>query len=229
MATNPQTQNNNKAGDKEPPRVHSFMRDDFPAIRKATVIFLLCIVIGAALVTGSQYLLDNQLEAVAQAQAQDNKSRDTLRQAENERDDMRDFQPKFMQLAARGFVGTEKRLDWMESILAIQKNARLQPINYEISEQQIFQVDPSIAMGALELRGSKMLVKMNLLHEVDLLVFLDELKKGQLYDLQNCTITRLPEPAPGKLAPLLSAECALYWVTIGQQGENANPVNPSGL
>jgi hypothetical protein len=227
MATTAQTPI--KPGAKDVSHTRSFMRDDFPAIRMACIIFLICTLSGAALVAGSQYLVQERLDAENQAQAQDNQTREKRRQAENEKHEILDFQPKYQQLASQGIIGAEKRLDWIEKIQSVQKKDGLQPINYDIAEQQVFQVDPTIDTGSLELRGSKMLVKMNLLHEVDLLAFFDDLKSGQFYDLQRCTITRLPDVEPGKFAPLLSADCTLYWITIGKRGgDNPDPSLQAG-
>ncbi|MET3120451.1 hypothetical protein AAKU67_000029 [Oxalobacteraceae bacterium GrIS 2.11] len=228
MATKMATNNPAKAAGA--PHQRSFMRDDFPVIRRACIAFVLSLAIGAGAVLGSQSVLESQLEAVAKAQSEENQMRDKRMQAENEQRDMQDFQPKYMQLTAQGFVGTEKRLDWIESIQSIQKKSHLQPISYEIGEQQLFQVDPAVDTGTLELRGSRMLVKMDLMHEADLLLFLDRLNAGQAYDLQKCVIKRLGMPDPLKLAPLLNAECELLWITIARHDTDAagNPITSPG-
>lgn len=232
MATNAPLDKNKPAA-KTAVVQRSFTRDGFLTIRNATIVFVVSVTIGIALVMGSQFMLDNRQVLVDQAQAKDNQSREALRQAQTENSDIQTYQPKYLQLVNDGFVGTEKRLDWMDSIRTIQKNAGLQPINYEIEAQQIFALDSDFNLGTLELRGSKMLVKMDLLHEADLLIFFNELNKGQLYDLQNCSIERLPAPAPGKLAPLLHAQCTLYWITIGppavQTEANAGSAHRAGL
>jgi hypothetical protein len=218
MATKSSASNANQAAAKDAPRKRSFLRDDFPAIRRASITFLISILVGAAFVFGSAYLLQNRLEANAQAQPLDNQAREKYTRAENEMREIQDFQPIYIQLMAKGVIGEEKRLDWMEEIKHIQEQRTLLPINYEISAQQPFQVDPTFDTGMLELRGSKMLVKMNLWHEMDLLNFLDDLRAKQFYSLHACEIKRSGTSGNDrKLTPRLSAECTLYWITLGQR------------
>jgi len=212
---------NNPAPDKNresalPP--HSFLRDDFPAIRTATLLLAFAVLLGSGLVGATQYLLDQQLDAAGKARAEENSSHEKYRQADTERSEIKDFQPKYRQLAAQGFVGSERRLDWIERIAAVQKQAGLEPISYEIGAQSTIAVDPQIDTGTLEVRGSPMHVKMNLLHEMDLFRFLHGIRGDQLYDLQNCSIRRWPDPAPGDLAPHFEAQCDLVWITMGKRG-----------
>jgi len=139
---------------------------------------------------------------------------------------MQDFQPKYLQLIDHGFVGPEQRLSWVENIQRIQSAAELLPISYAIAEQQKIQLDSARDTGSLELRGSKMELKMRLLHEMDLLVFLDKLKSGQYFDLQSCSIKRLQDYNPYKLDELLDAECTLYWITLDKRDGATSPVSP---
>jgi hypothetical protein len=217
MAQKPPPPKGNQASGKEAPRVRSFLLDDFPFIRRACIVFFVCVAIGAALVIGSGFLLEKQLDAKSRAQPLDNEAREKYSQAENEKREIHDFQPKYMELIAKGFIGEEKRLDWMESINRIQQQRALLPINYEISAQQVFPADPSMETGVMELHGSKMLVKMNLLHEMDLLNFLNDLKTKQAYSLHDCSIKRLKVNPLDQLAPRLYAECTLYWITLGKR------------
>ena len=197
---------------------HAFLRDDFPAIRTAVMLLVFSIMLGSGLVSATQYLLDQQLEAAEKARAEENSSHEKYRLADTERSEIKDFQPKYRLLAAQGFVGSERRLDWIERISAVQKQDGLEPITYEIGAQSAFAIDPQIDTGTLEVRGSSMHIKMNLLHELDLLRFLNGIQKEQVSVLQNCSIRRWPDPAPGELAPHFEAQCDLIWITMGTRG-----------
>ncbi len=216
MATNPQTPDKSKAAETQ--RARTFARDYFPTIRAASLTFVVCVLLGAAMVSATQQLLERQISALRASQLLENSSRAQFRQVEVEKHEIHDFQPMYQQLVMHGFVGAEQRLNWIDSIQAIQQTAHLQPLNYEIAEQQAFVVAPSIDMGGLEVRGSKMLIKLSLLHEMDLFRLLNGIKSDQLFDLQNCVIKRWPEPDPGTFLPLLYAECTLYWLTVGKAG-----------
>ncbi len=216
MATNTPTADRKKPEVKELPRERTFWKDDFPIVRQAVIVFVLCALVGAGLIISSQHLLETQKQAVTVAHALENKTREKLRIAQIELSEIYEFQPKYNQLVDSGFVGAERRLEWVEAIQSIQKKAKLQPISYDIVEQQVFQVEPTTDIGTLELRGSRMTVKMDLLHEVDLLRFFNGLRGGQIYDLQSCSLHRLPAPEPNVLLPLLNAECTLYWITVAR-------------
>lgn len=214
---------------KEVPRPYSFMQDDFPYIRKASIALAACLAISVALAGGSTYLLARQKNIQRQNQGLNNQANEKYTQAENQKREVRDFQPKYVQLVARGFVGEEKRLDWIESIKKIQETRKLLPIEYEIFPQQPFQVDASLQTGELELRGSRMQLSIQLLHEMDLLHFLQDLKTMQTYALNDCTIKLPVAPQNEALSARLTAECSLYWITLGQHNANGtDSTKPAG-
>lgn len=219
-----------QAKEKGAPAKHSFMKDDFPLIRKALIVLVASLLSSAALVGAGKAILTQQKDRMNQAQAQRNDAINKRRQAENDKQEIQDYQPKYLRLRERGFVGEERRLDWMEHIKHIRENRKLLPITYEISAQQVFQVDPEISIGDLELRGSKMIFQMDLLHEGDLLNFLDDLSSKGFYTMQECKVKRIDREQENLRAPQLAAECALYWLTLGEstgnQNETPQPGNP---
>lgn len=209
--------------DKNAPAEHSFMKDDFPLIRKALIILIVSLLSSAALVGAGRAIHSKQQDGMNQTQAQRGDALNKRRQAETDKQEIQDYQPKFMNLRELGFVGEERRLDWMEYIQHIRENRKLLPITYEISAQQVFQVDPEVALGDLELRGSKMKLQMDLLHEGDLLNFLDDLKHKGFYTVQECKIKRAGAESEGTHLPL-AAECVIYWLTLGERADNPDSV-----
>lgn len=204
------------AKDKNAPAERSFMKDDFPLIRKALAVLVISLLSSAALVSAGRAILIKQQGSINQAQAQRGDAINKRRQAETDKQEIHDYQPKFMTLRERGFVGEERRLDWMEHIKHIRESRKLLPITYEISAQQVFQVDPEVTLDDLELRGSKMKLQMDLLHEGDLLNFLDDLKHKGFYTVQECKVKRAGlEPESAHLP--LAAECVIYWLTLDKR------------
>ena len=199
----------------------SISKADLHFIRNALLTFGLCMLVSAALVVATRAVLTNLRDAGTQLQIKRDEIRNKYALAETEKVEIRDFQPKFMQLRARGFVGEEKRLDWMDHIKRIHENRKLLPLAYEIFPQQIFQVDPSIMGADLQLRGSKMQLRMDLLHEMDLFNFLGDLKNKAFYTTQSCALNRIEATSGNSLSPRLAADCTLYWLTIGEHTANA--------
>lgn len=195
---------------------HSFVKDDFPLIRKAFIVLIASLLLSAALVGAGRTIRLKQQDGMNQAQAQRSDANNKLRQAENDKQEIQDYQPRFVTLRERGFVGEERRLDWIEQIQHIRESRKLLPITYEVSAQQVFQVGPEVTLGDLELRGSKMKLQMGLLHEGDLLNFLDDLKHKGFYTVQECKVKRAgSEPESAHLP--LAAECVIYWLTLGER------------
>jgi hypothetical protein len=214
MATGPSPAKPAVALGKGQQRPRSFFKDDFPYVRNASIGFGISLLVSAALIFGSDALLTQQQTAKKQAMAARKAARDKTNQLENEKREVQEFQPRYKQLIKEGLIGEEKRLDWIEQVRQIQESRKLLPMSYEMSPQQAFPVDPSITGDDLELRGSKIQLHMSLLHEMDLLNFLNDLRSKALYTTQACTIK--PEAAIGNapLASRLTADCTLYWITL---------------
>jgi hypothetical protein len=206
----------NPTAAKESPVSRSFIRNDFPVIRKAIITLGICIAFGVALKGGSGFLLAKQEARNDQAQIELRQAKGKYTAAENEKNEIHDFQPKYVQLVERGFVGDEKRLDVIERIRHIQEDHKFLPITYEILPQQVFQIDPSIQTGELELRGSKLVVHMALLHEMELSTFLTDLSTHGMFIPQECSIKPSEFAKLSALSAELQGECTLYWVTMGR-------------
>ncbi len=215
---------------KVSPRARSFSKNDFPFIRTASIILASSVTASAIMVVGSSFLLSSMQNSKDQAESQLNQVRQQFSQAETERKEIHDFQPKYVRMLERGFIGDEKRLDWIEHMKKVQKNRQLLPINFEISPQQIVQVDPSVLSGELELHGSKMSLHMNLLHEMDLLNFLQELKSIGTTAPQSCIIKQTTLIGDEALQAHLIADCTLYWLTLGKPAAavDASSAAPAG-
>ena len=196
---------------------HTFLKDDFPIIRKAAITFVVCLAIAGILTGVSQFFL-LKLEAInLQAQSDLAQAQGKYSAATNEKNQIREFQPMYLELVQRGFVGEEKRLDAIEFIHAIQESRRLLPITYEIAPQQIVALDPSLQTGELEVRASKLTARIGLLHEGDMLTFLTDLSSRGVFVPQSCSLKSAESARISSLPPPLLGECTLYWITMGRR------------
>lgn len=200
--------------------MRAFLKDDLPLIRRALIILAASSLFAASLISTSRTFMSQSRVAMGQAQAQRNDISNKRRQAEIDKQEILDYQAKYIQLRERGFLGEEKRLDWTEYIRQIRENRKLLPISYEISAQQPFQLDAGVSPGTMELRGSKIKLRMDLLHEGDLLNFLEDLSRKGFYTARACTIKRIGAVTVGTESPRLAAECILYLLTLGERQES---------
>lgn len=137
-------------------------------------------------------------------------------QVETEKLEIRAFAPRFLALQRRGLIGEENRLAWIDAIRLSQQQRHLLPLSYEISAQQVLKVPLPLTMGQYQLRGSKMQLHMDLLHEMDLLNFFDDLRQSGYFAVQDCALKRGGAASAGQTASL-SADCSLLWLTLGDR------------
>jgi hypothetical protein len=190
-------------------------------VRLPLLCFAFTLAMGGMLVVASTWYLNQRSDALLQTQQQRNIAYDKFAHVENEKLEIRDFQPQFIALRNKGLIGEERRLEWIDAIRLIQERRKLLPISYEIDAQQPFKLEAQAVMGEYRLRGSRMDLHMDLLHEMDLFDFLDDLRQRSYYTMQDCSIKRSTSAQAGSVAPTLAADCTLYWLTLGHVGPAA--------
>ena len=124
---------------------------------------------------------------------------------------------QYQALAARGIIGEEKRLDWVDTITAIKNERRLFNIGYSIEPQKQLDYPGFASGGGVNFVVSRVKIEMQLLHEEDLLNFIDDLaKRGRSYlSVRSCDVQRADRGGSGTtLAPRLQAACVFDLITI---------------
>jgi len=189
---------------------------EFSLLRNAVLVFLGTLAVALAAVSASSWQLRRAHLDEAAALLERDGARLRLAHAETEKEEIRQYQPQFVELRRRGLVGPERRLDWVEAIRQIQEQRRLLPLTYEIEVQQPYRLETTLPTGDYALLGSRMALHMDLLHELDLLNFLADLRLTGTFAVQDCVIRRAAGAAPVArvLAPNLNADCTLNWLTL---------------
>jgi hypothetical protein len=124
---------------------------------------------------------------------------------------------QYQALAARGIIGEEKRLDWIDTITAIKNERRLFNIGYSIEPQKELDYPGFARGGGVKFVFSRLKIEMPLLHEEDLLNFIDDLaKRGRSYlSARSCDVQRAERGSGGTtLTPRLRATCLFDLITI---------------
>lgn len=186
------------------------------SIRLPALSFALALLTAALAVGASQWCLDARHADLARAQQLRAAAFAKLNQVEQEKAEIRTYRPLFTALRAQGWIGEENRLAWTEAIGQAQERLGLPSVSYEIDARQPLRLEAPMATGGYQLRASKMSLHLDLLHEMDLFNFLDQLKTRGMFAIQDCTIRRntLTPQGPGP-APRLNADCTLNWLTLG--------------
>jgi len=123
---------------------------------------------------------------------------------------------QYQVLAARGMIGEEKRLDWVDTVTAIKNERRLFNIGYSIEPQKELTYPGLSTGGSVRFMVSRVKMNLQLLHEEDLLNFIDELaQRGKPYlSVRSCNVRREGLPGGTTLAPRLGADCVFDLITI---------------
>lgn len=190
---------------------------EFAQIRAAAVTFAVTAALAIAGVTATHWQLADARRAEQQALAARDTARQSFLHVESEKQEIRTYQPLFTTLRQRGFVGAENRLEWVEAIRQIQEQRHLLPLTYDILPQQPYKVEGRLATGEYQLRGSRMALHMDMLHELDLFYLLSDLRQRGVFTVQDCTVQRpasAGNASNAAVAANLTADCTLNWLTL---------------
>jgi len=120
-------------------------------------------------------------------------------------------------------IGKERRLDWVDAIQRIRTSREMLDVRYVIEPQKLLTSLPG-KPGTVDFHSSTMRLELALLHEGDLLGFLDDLRDaGNAYvSVRRCNVTKSNTGAipPGAvtLTPRLWAECLIDLITVMDAG-----------
>ena len=188
------------------------------AVLKLSLLLLLAallLAVGGALWSRSQ-ALDAAL-SLRQQHASRNDARPRLDRSRQQQQLIATHLADYQALTARGFVGPEDRLAWIEAVQLANRDAGLYGLDYRLAPRA--PSPPDLAQG-LPLGQTVMTLTLPLLIETDLPRFLAalEARAPGVVHVQGCRLTRLND-APFEVLnePRLQAECELLWFTVAKQ------------
>ena len=192
---------------------------DFKRLQWSIAFLVLMALIGGGSLWSVLMLQKGGEKNIKQASAARLEIQGKLAQARDEEQELRDKIGRFQALKDRGFIGEEKRLDWVEIIARIKAARRLSKLDYEFAPQRL--VDASIlpggaSAGGYEIVSSQMKLRLNLLHEGELLDFLAELRNAvqAMVQVRSCIIEPITDRAIRGNNAQLKADCTLEWITL---------------
>ena len=195
-------------------------KKDWARLQWSIALFIALATTGAIIVSISTKALSDATQVNQQAKQASIAAHGKAANADQEAQELREKIAVYQALEARGIIGQEHRLEWIERIRKIKQDRKLIDLTYELGPQKLIDtkvISPSV--NGFDFMVSTMKLKMGLLHENDLLGFLADLRNGiQGYiRVRNCDITRVA-PAATTVehgpAAQLHAECELGWVTL---------------
>lgn len=196
-------------------------KKDWARLRWSIVLLLAMTVAGIVIVSMANEALNNAAKANQQATVARNSARSKAAMANQEAQELREKIVVYRTLEARGIIGEEHRLDWIEKIGKIKKARKLIDVTYELAPQKRLDATVVQARGnGFDIMASPMTLQMALLHENDLLDFLSDLRadiQGYIR-IRQCDISRVVAAAADHgPAAQLRADCEIEWITLREK------------
>jgi len=214
----------------------------FGQIRTAVLAATGAVLVGLTLVAATSLSRQDADDGMQRAQRLRDAAHARYTQVDNEKRDIRNFQQRYVELRQRGLIGEERRLEWVDAIRQVQEDLQLPPLSYQIDPQQPVRLEAALDLGDYQLRGSRMRLHMELLHEMDLFDFLAGLHARGFFAAQDCTLKRLATATQANAGPgspaspgspgspgsspgaTLGADCTLNWITMAPAAAGGLPV-----
>ena len=203
-------------------------RDALKRLVAPTLTAIGLIAAGVAALAASQKWLAHEREAEQAVRAERAAVQQRLARATQEELEIMEKLVSYNQLVARGVIGDEKRLDWVDAIAAIKNERKLFEVKYSIDPQRTLDLASVKGGGDVEFLTSRMRLELPLLHEGDLFTFLGDLERriGSHVLVRSCAIQRADRSGAERGAgPRLRGDCVIDLVTIRDKRRSVKAFN----
>lgn len=188
---------------------------DLQALRNPLLVLFAVLIVAAAAVYSTEQLKASSERQLAQQKARLNEARTRLQKSGDEKDIIVRYRDAFQALQRAGFVGEEKRINWLDGLRLTNQQADLFGIDYQIGAQKKYQFAASLNPGEIELFESVMHLRFRLLHEEDIIRFFDLLARHNLgiFHVDQCDMRRIDTRGIIRFQPNIVADCDISWIT----------------
>ena len=146
-----------------------------------------------------------------------NQARQKYQSSGLEKETITNYLPAYNNLLVNGFVGEERRIEWIETLRQIHHQHKLFSIDYSIGLQENYKTPFLANLGNFALHRSVMKLNLDMLHEGDILTLLDGLQaQSTPFIVRECEINR-PIGASinvKNVSANLKAACEIDWLTL---------------
>jgi hypothetical protein len=191
----------------------NFSQADLPHLKWSLLAITLSLVIGSSAIWLSAKYVDHAHKERQQAQRQLLDARKKFSDAQSDLANMAIYSREFASLVAYKIIGGEQRLDWMEELAKLHQQHYVVDFKYTIAPQQPYIPNPALDSGDFELKLSGLNLQLDVLHEMQLIRFLDALRsniKGW-FIIDHCSLER---SSTVTAFSNIKAECAGGWITM---------------
>lgn len=190
------------------------------ALKAPLVTLTTVIVIGASLLYYIDFALTKAKRELAQQQSKVRDARARLQKSRDENAVIARYLGNYQYLQQIGFIGDERRINWLDALHFTNQQRRLFGVSYQIGAQQPYPYASELDPGQLTLHQSVMKVTVRLLHEGDLIPFLGTLaqQSAGVFSVDQCVMERVDVAGSARNQPNVRADCELAWITLRPPG-----------
>jgi hypothetical protein len=197
-------------------------KQDWRKLQTILIVLATVVVAVLALIVFAQYYGSQQQQAMQSQQNLLNSAKQRYQSSGIEKETITEYLPRYQALINKGFVGEERRLEWVDELRNQHQNHRLFSIKYSIGLQEPYNPSFLSNVGGFVLNRSVMKLDLDMLHEEDILRLTEALsgKDREVFMLRDCEITRLNAGGTfsKQLIANLHAKCELDWLTLREPG-----------
>ncbi len=188
---------------------------DFQALKNPLLVLLAVLLAAAAAIYYTDQMMTGARRQLAQQQTQLKEARTRLQKSGDEKDILVNHLDRFRQLQRIGFVGEEQRINWLDGLRLSNQQADLFGVDYQIEAQKPYPYSADFNPGPIALSQSVMKLRFQLLHEEDLMRFLNALaRQGTgMFTVDQCAMRRVDTGGVIRFQPNVAADCELSWIT----------------
>jgi hypothetical protein len=153
---------------------------------------------------------------LSQQQAELNQALQRYQSSGQEKETIVKYLPTYQRLISEGFIGEERRIEWVDNLRVIHQDNKLFGIDYNIATQEAYQPAFNVNLGNLTMYRSVMKLELAMLHEGDLLLLMEELSARKItpFILRQCEMMKRSNATFDKFSPNMQAKCELDWLTV---------------
>ncbi|HEU4707992.1 MAG TPA: hypothetical protein VFS17_01660 [Methylophilaceae bacterium] len=189
---------------------------DFRKLRYPIIALGVVLILATLLVGFAENMKSKNEQAMQTQQQQLNQARQRYESSGQEKEIITKYLPLYRKLIEDGFIGEERRIEWVDGLRNVHQQSKLFGINYTISTQEEYKPSFALNVAPFTLNRSVMKLELAMLHEGDLLTLLNGLDAQETtpFIVRDCEITRVGPINTANLTPNLRANCELDWLTL---------------
>jgi hypothetical protein len=194
----------------------NFSREELKRLVAPMMIALALVAAGAGLIWSANVALASAQRQLASAQTERRSNAEKLARIAEEEREVRQKIDVYRRLKTLHVLGEEQRLEWADAMTRIRTQRELLDLRYSVDRQKLL-LSAAGKPASVDFYSSSMKVDLALLHEGDLLRFIDDLRQtgNAFYSVRKCEISRTGQAVSGAtMTPRLRAACEIDLITI---------------